>query len=97
MSDKRTPFLSIFRKFNSVKIIFNFFLLASIVLSNNITHDQTISAGTDTLICSGDSIQLGGSPVATVSPVSFSWRSSASATAFSTDSIPTVRPTSTWE
>ncbi len=97
MSDKnkRTSFLSIFGKFNGVKIIFNFFLLASIVLFNNITHAQTISAGTDTLICSGDSIQLGGSPVATGSPVSFSWRSSASATAFSTDSIPTVRPTST--
>ena len=94
MSDKITRFLFIFEKFKSGRIISNFLLLASIILANNITHAQTINAGTDTSFCSGNSIKLGGNPVATGSPISFSWTSSASATVFSTDSTPTVSPTS---
>ncbi|MDG1724925.1 MAG: hypothetical protein P8I11_04490, partial [Bacteroidia bacterium] len=81
-------------KLKSHKIIVNFLFLVSVILSQNITEAQTISAGNDSLICFGDSIQLGGNPVATGSPVSFSWTSSVSATSFSTDSTPTVRPSS---
>jgi len=56
---------------------------------------QTVNAGLDTLVCSGDTIKLGGKPVATGSPVSFSWTSSASSNVFSTDSTPDVSSNST--
>ena len=72
-----------------------FFTLISIFIFDSVSYAQLINAGTDTLICSSNSIKLGGNPVATGSPISFSWTSSASASAFSTDSTPTVSPSST--
>ena len=72
-----------------------FFVIASFFSFNSVSFAQTINAGSDSTICIGDSIKLGGSPVATGNPVSFSWTSSASASAFSTDSTPTVSPSST--
>ena len=50
-----------------------------------------IDAGRDTILCYGQSIQLGGSIVATASPVSFSWTSIPSGFT-STDSTPTASP-----
>jgi hypothetical protein len=50
-----------------------------------------IDAGRDTILCLGQSIQLGGSIVATASPVSFSWTSIPSGFT-STDSTPTASP-----
>ena len=66
------------------------FLLLTIFL-----NAQTIDAGNDTAICTGDSLQLGGSPTATGGGTpTFSWTSSP-AGFFSTDSTPTVSPTIT--
>ncbi|MDG1720860.1 MAG: hypothetical protein P8I31_06370, partial [Bacteroidia bacterium] len=72
-----------------------FFVIASFFSFNSVSFAQTINAGSDSTICIGDSIKLGGSPVATGNPVSFSWTSSSSASPFSTDSTPIVSPTST--
>ena len=92
---KRNFYLLMLRKIIGNKLTHYFLFLSFFVLIQNSTNAQTINAGTDTSFCSGASIKLGGNPVATGSPISFSWTSSASATVFSTDSTPTVSPTST--
>jgi PKD repeat protein len=95
MPIKRNFYLLMLKKIMGKKYTHYFLFLSFFALIQNSTNAQIINAGTDTSFCSGNSIKLGGNPVATGSPISFSWTSSASTTVFSTDPTPTVSPDST--
>ena len=95
MPIKRNFYLLMLKKIMGKKYTHYFLFLSFFALIQNSTNAQIINAGTDTSLCSGNSIKLGGNQVATGSPISFSWTSSASTTVFSTDPTPTVSPDST--
>ncbi|MGY8866886.1 MAG: hypothetical protein ACKVJK_14915, partial [Methylophagaceae bacterium] len=61
--------------------------ISTILMDTIVVSVNTISAGRDTVICSGQIIQLGGNPVASGSPSSFGWISIPSGFT-SSDSMP---------
>src|ERR1035437_1473437 len=79
-----------------IAIIFNLQFIMCNFISAQSTHTALIAnAGNDTLVCSGDSVKIGGNPSATggIPPYTYSWQPAAMLNSSNT-SNPKAAPTS---